>query len=302
MKFFNLILVVFLFLILAKTSSIFCQNIDGLEVRGALVSTQFNSLEELKKVVDIKYITTPTGGTAAFLSHTSNGKTVTSLLGSGVSEKDFVAAKNGGFWERMSLLFKSPYSVMKREELQAVFTLAKRRQKYYGEGDPAFYDISKKILSHVSKEDIGLLNKKDLKSEKGYFNTINHITAQAFMTTIFSENLADLVADAHERKNLIELVDGNFTPEQIADLETGPLDNYVDMINNEWGQELGKTLKKKFQITPQSKWDNKLLADYLNELQNYYSWSFQIGFSPFRPNDDVLVKFLHKMNIVLSGN
>ena len=122
--------------------------------------------------MDIKYITTPTGGTAVFLSHTSNGKTVTSLLESGVSEKDFVAAKSGGFWERMSLLFKSPYSVMKRKELQSVSTLARRKPDWFGEGDPAFYDLSQQIIKNIDEEDLGRLDSIDLTSDKGYFNTI----------------------------------------------------------------------------------------------------------------------------------
>ena len=83
-------------------------------------------------------------------------------------------------------------------------------------------------------------------SEKGYLNTFNHITAQTFMTALFSEAVADFIADAHERGNLAELVTGHFSEEQLLDLQQGPVDNYVDMINNEYGQELGKALKAKY--------------------------------------------------------
>ena len=159
--------------------------------------------------------------------------------------------------------------------------------------------IRDRIISHIDEEDIPLLVEKDLESEKGYFNSVNHILAQSFMTTLFSEDVAELVAEAHERKNLPELVNGNFTPEQIIDLETGPLDNYVDIINNEWGQQLGNDLKGRFHISRNEKWTSKLLTDYLNALQSYFSWSFQIGFKPFRQEDEIVDRFLLKLNSVI---
>ncbi len=303
MKIFNLTVLVSFFAIGLNVSIANGQNeidaIEKLEVRGALVSTRFNSLDELRKVVDIKYITTPTGGTAAFLKHKSNGKEVISLLKEGVSEKDFEAARDGGFLERLKLLFNSPFSVYKKNELKAVSTLARRKPDWFGEGDPAFYDLSQHILKNIEEDDLAHLDSIDLASDKGYFNTINHITAQVFMTALFSERVADLVADAHERKNLPELTHGSFTEKQLTDLKTGPVDNYVDMINNEWGQELGKELQEKHNITSKTKWTEEFLALFLNEIQRYYCWSFQIGFKPFRPNDDVVRKFSFKLKKVL---
>ena len=79
------------------------------------------------------------------------------------------------------------------------------------------------------------------------------------------------------------------------------MDNYVDLINNEWGQELGKQLKEKYNIDRETNWTPELLANYLNDLQSYYSWAFQIGFEPFRPEDDVVRRFSDKINIVMQG-
>jgi hypothetical protein len=41
------------------------------------------------------------------------------------------------------------------------------------------------------------------------------------------------------------------------------------------------------------------LANYLNDLQSYYSWAFQIGFEPFRPEDELVARFSKKINAVM---
>jgi hypothetical protein len=105
----------------------------------------------------------------------------------------------------------------------------------------------------------------------------------------------------HERYNLPELVSGQFTLQQIADLENGPLDNFLDMINNEWGQEWGKYLHMKYGISGTTRWTPVLLADYLNDIQVYLSCSLKIGFSPFTPEDEVVNRFSGKINLLLFG-
>jgi hypothetical protein len=114
--------------------------------------------------------------------------------------------------------------------------------------------------------------------------------------------LADFVGDTHERYYHPELITGKFSEKQVNDLDEGPLDNYVDVINNEWGQEIGVKLKEKYSINRNTRWTPELLASYLNELQRYYSWAFQIGFRPVRPDEEVVIKFSSKMNLVLAGD
>ena len=97
------------------------------------------------------------------------------------------------------------------------------------------------------------------------------------------------------------MITGKFPEEEIKDLEEGPVDNYVDLINNEWGQELGKQLKKKYNINRETYWTPELLANYLNDIQSYYSWAFQIGFKPFRPEDEVIQRFSNKVNGAMEG-
>ena len=168
----------------------------------------------------------------------------------------------------------------------------------FGEGDIAFYDLAEATVDHITDADLVYIPTEDL-SEKGYLNTFNHITAQAFMTTLFSDKIAEYVSAVHERHTMPTLITGVFTEDQLTDLESGPVDNYLDLVNNEWGQLLGKVLQKKYGITKHTVWTPDLLANYLNDTQNYYSRAFGIGFSPFRPTDDMVLRFANKLNRVL---
>ncbi|MEM9918364.1 MAG: hypothetical protein AAF990_09735 [Bacteroidota bacterium] len=268
-----------------------------LPVKGALLSTRFKSLEELKEVVQIEY--DKGGAPSVRLTHRSEGRQVVSVLKTGISEKEIKRAKDGSLWDKVRLGLRAPYIAIKRHDLMRILLLARRRGYLFGEGDAAFYDLSEEILYNISDEDIAHMHSEDL-SEKGYFNAFNHITAQAFMTSIFSEKMADFIAHTHERGTMPELITGAFTNDQLEDLEYGPIDNYVDIINNEWGQELGKQLSEKYQIDRYTHWTAELLANYLNDIQRYYSWAFQIGFQPFTTQDEVVQKFSKKINRIMT--
>lgn len=276
-------------------------------IRGALLATRFKSLEDLQTVVDIQYVHAPFtvrhgqyGGSAVRLSHCSNGKQVVSSLKWGISEEDFARAQDGNLGDRLSVGLNSPYTVKNRQDLQRVSLLARRRSDLFEAGDVAFYDLAEKTVDNIAEWDFAQIEPSDL-TEKGYLNTFNHITAQAFMTSLFSEGIADFMADAHERKTMPELITGRFTEEQLADSINNPVDNYVDMINNEWGQELGKQLKVKYTITRQLYWTPQLMAAYLNDIQTYYTWALQIGFEPFRAEDEVVSRFADKVNRVMDS-
>lgn len=278
------------------------KNARANEIRGALVATRFKSLEELKSVVQIEHFNTekrPDRKPFVRLTHHSEGLKVISVIEAGISEKDINKAKEGGFLKRVTLGLKSPYTAINRHDLMRIFLLGRRIGKKFGEGDVAFYDFAETILDHINDEHFVQISPEDL-SEKGYLNTFNHITAQVFMTSLFSEKLADFAADVHERSNMPEIVVGNFKEEQIYDLETGPVDNFTDVINNEWGQELGKVLKEKYNINRNTIWTPALLTDFLNDIQRYFSWAFQISFRPFRVTDELVIKYAIKINRVMN--
>ena len=267
--------------------------------KGGLMSTRIQSLEELKKVIRVEYFhaknnTAPEGKASVELAHCSDGKEVRSVLTQGISQADFSKGRDGGIWERIDLALRSPYTVSNREDLMRVFFLARRNYQDFGEGDAAFFDLAANMVTRI--DTLGLpLAPGDL-GEKGFLNTFNHMTAQAFLTTLFSERFADFVADAHERLNMVELITGDFTEEQLNSTKNNPVDNYVDIINNEWGQELGKELKAKYGIQRSTEWTPELLSAYLNDMLIYFSWALDLNFRPFRPKDEVVVRFAWKLN------
>lgn len=276
-------------------------------VKGALLGTRFTSFDELKSVIQIEYVNDNAATDSTIhkkakvcIKHCSNGKEVISVLQYGVSQGDIADAKAGGFLDRLSIIFQSPYAVMNRKDLERVYLLARVRPGLFGEGDVAFFNLAQTMVRNINTTDLAFKNAKD-STEKGYLNTFNHITAQAFITTCFSERLADFVGDTHERYHHPELIIGKFSSKEINDLAEGPVDNYVDIINNEWGQEVGKQLRKKLHISRKTNWTPALVADYLNAMQDYYSYAFQVGFKPFQPGDEQVIKFSKKMTVVLNS-
>lgn len=263
-----------------------------------LLATQIDSLESLKEIIEIQY----SGNirSKVQIKHQSNGELVTSILKAGINENDITKARDGGFWDKVKLSLRSPYFVANRNDLLKVYILSRRRHRIFGGGDVAFYDLAETMVKHINKEDLVNIPEINL-SEKGYLNTFNHSNAQAFMTSIFSESFADFIADVHERTNMEELVTGDFSEEQLTNFDNNPVDNYVDIINNEWGQELGKQLSKKYNITRETYWTATLLSNYLNDLQAYYSWVFKIGLDPFRPDDELVIRFSKKINRVMES-
>ena len=103
----------------------------------------------------------------------------------------------------------------------------------------------------------------------------------------------------HERNAMIELTNGRFTEEQLTDPDNNPIDNYVDIVNNEWGQEIGILLRNKYQIDPNTVWSPKLLSDYLNDLSAYYCWSFSIRIQPFDEQDPLMIQYANKLNRIM---
>lgn len=271
----------------------------------ALLLSRFDSFSAFTSVVKLEYFGVPNGTTTVKdregrvrLSYEAGGDFFTKELTSGISQRDLAQAQNGGLWGRIMLALRAPHLVWDVKDLKRVNMLSRRDGTIFRESSAAFYDLALAMVRHISAYDQAMIAPADL-SEKGYLNTFNHITAQAFVTAIFSERLANFIADAHERYNMPELTTGDFTPAQIADVNFGPTDNYVDIINNECGQKLGKQLRKSHHLNRHTTWTPILLAQVLNDVQAYFSWAFQIGFIPFKPEDDVVIKFYQKINLVM---
>ena len=277
-------------------------NIDA--GRGALLLTRFHSFDEFKKVVDIEYFNQDRENSlfrkpGVKLTFHNNEKIINSLLTAGVNEVDFINAAQGGFYLKLGLLLASPYAVWNRKDLNRIYLLSRRRDALFGDGDIAFYDLAARMMFNIEEAD--KKNHPEDISDEGYLNTFLHVTTQAFITSMFSEKLGDFIGDVHERRYIPELISGDFSKKQLEDVYNGATDNYLDLLNNEYGQQVGKELKRKFKISRNTNWTPELLADYLNELENYYGWSFQIGLKPFRPTDELIVRFAIKLNAVMQN-
>lgn len=270
-----------------------------MKMRGALLASRFETLDELKEVVSLNYYPKPgqSGDSMVIVSTVNNGRWITSELTSGISEADLAAASAGGMADKVSVGLSSGFGVKSRNLLQQVVWLSRRRQRVFGEGDPAFYDLAASMVEHISDMDAACLVERD-SSEKGYLNTFNHVIAQAFFTSLYSEEFADFVADVHERRTMPELISGQFTEAQLTDPITNPMDNYVDILNNEFGQEIGLVLKSTYSIDRSTEWTPELLAACLNDLVSYFKRAFFIEIDPYFPEDVVVVRFAHKLNIV----
>lgn len=273
----------------------------------ALLASRFEDLNDLQTVVGIDYVTDEEGTDsvgyntpAVCLNYGGNRFCVVGVLETGITQGDIIKVRDGDVWDALGLMINSPYSIANRVDLNKIYKLARRRDYYFGEGDVAFFDLAEASVNNIATIDLAYLTSRD-SSEKGYVNTFNHVTAQALITTIFSRDIADFIADAHERHHMPELLTGNFTPEQLTDPDNNPIDNYVDIVNNELGQALGLFLREKYGVTNDTYWTPELLANCCNEIQKFYSWSFQMGMKPFRADDPLMIRFAGKVNQVAGG-
>ena len=259
-------------------------------------------MEELKSVMQIKYYkneleqAADTSNDRVSIQYCSNGNLISSELRKGISQLDILKAKNGELEKQIQLLRESPYSISHRREMAEIYVLARRRFDLFLWGDVAFYDLAEYSAKELISDSSNAYIEKRDRGEKGYLNTFNHITAQAFITSIYNEEMADHIADVHELYNMPELVHGVFTEQQLSHPDDNPVDNYVDLVNNEIGQELGKELKEKLGIGRHTVWTNKLLCQYLNELQSFYARAFRIRMQPFKEDQRIIKRFVIKLN------
>lgn len=268
----------------------------------ALMASRINSLEQLSSVIQIEYykageLSAPRmDNDRVVLTYCSNGNKISSVLEKGISQKDILKAKNGEFDKQFELLMQSPFSISHRREMAEIYVLARRRFDLFKWGDVAFFDLAEYSSKYLISDSIPAYLQQRDRGEKGYLNSFNHITAQAFITSIYDEEMADHIADVHELYNMPELVHGVFTDKQLNHPDDNPVDNYVDLINNEIGQELGKKLKEEYGISRETKWTAPLLCKYLNELQSFYSKAFRIRMLPFKEDQIIIARFVIKLN------
>lgn len=284
-----------------------CQVPNGnyLAGKAALLASRIKNLQELKSIVQLDYYrgsvisdSTDLEVDRVQIEQCVGGQKVISVLELGISQKEIAAAEKGDVWDKANVLIQSPYTVQQRSKLKSINLLARRRSDLFGPADVAFYDLAEHTVIKIRNKKQAYLSPRD-NGEKGYINSFNHVTAQALITIIYDEEVADFIADVHERYNMPGLIQGSFSEQQMNDPNNNPIDNYVDMLNNEWGQKLGEQIKAKYKISRKTNWDPEFLASYLNEIQHFYSWAFDLEMEPFRAEEEVIQLFCNKLNRVL---
>ncbi|NOT37112.1 MAG: hypothetical protein HOP11_07020 [Saprospiraceae bacterium] len=271
----------------------------------ALLTSRFKNLEEFKNVVSIQYDrdysrldSSECRNSSVTLSYKSNGEEIKRTMSSDINQDDVQKLPKSDIITLSCFIFTHPNIIRLRKNLEDAYSLSRRKPAFYGPGDKAFYDLAEASYYNIISQPQTFLNSKD-SSEKGYINTFNHITAQAIITSFFSEELADLISDLHERKNMPEITCGKFTSVHLNDTLNNIVDNYIDILNNEIGQKIGLKLREKYNINSTTQCTPILLSNYLNDVQGYYSMVLKIVFRSFRPSDKVINKFSHKINLVL---
>ena len=272
----------------------------------AILASRVSNLQELNNLITISY--NPKFNSLAEASQSyssvqlvyhSNGFKIERLFESGLSQKEVYDLNKESFEGKLLFCIRNPYIIRMRYQLESVYQLSRRKIDRFGSNDEAFYDLALACIENINTRNVAFLISKD-SSEIGYINTFNHITASAIISSFFSEEFADLISDLHERKNMPELTHGIFNFSQVADTLNTPIDNYIDIINNEIGQQIGIKLKYKFNINSNTICSPELLTAYLNELQSYYMWSFGIGMNCFNSSDLRIRKFTKKLNVILT--
>lgn len=271
----------------------------------ALLSSRYKDLNQLQTIIKIKYAKDYTNmdsnslkKSSVTLYYNSNNEIIIRKMDSGVSQNELIQLQKANYFDKATFVIKNLSIIRQRKDLEKVYILARRKIEIFGPGDVAFYDLALSSFLKINTPNLAYINPRD-SSEKGYINTFNHITAQALITYFFSENLADLIGDLHERNNMPEITSGRFRKNQLNDTLNSPEDNYIDIINNEIGQKIGLMLKNKYKINANSKCSAIMLTTLLNNIQSYYMWALEIGLEPFRPSDEIVNKFANKINTIL---
>ena len=121
---------------------------------------------------------------------------------------------------------------------------------------------------------------KELTQHDAIKNMMLHVFGQAVLTTLYGESVADLAGDLHETDQP-SLITGKFGPRQVPQA----IDNYADMVNNEYGQELGKELNHRLDVGGSTWWTREKTTEYLNQVQHYFSQTHGWSFRDFQPDD-----------------
>ena len=282
---------------------------DSKKKRKPLVATDFKTLADLKKELEITYIPssfekrwspsekaydykyTPASVT---VSHSKGGLTTSNTLSEEtVKQEELKKANSGSFWDKSKLAAAHPELVWHKGDLEAIDKLSFVKKNTSG---TAIGKVSDAIFEHISNKPrmvrIGT-GKQKLSSHDATKNMLLHVFGQAIITTLLGRAAADLAGDIHERDQ-DSLISGSISKSE----ERQAIDNYIDMVNNLYGQELGEELGAQLDADDGTDWTAELTAKYLNAVQDYFHEHKGWKFTQFKQEDTLVARFTALLNEV----
>jgi RHS repeat-associated protein len=264
--------------------------------RKPLIANNYKDLAALKKAVDIKY--TPAGTfTSAEVSVTDKAKKskgTNTLSESNVGQAAIVKAARSTDWaEQGAFALSNPTAVYHKNALEGIEKLS-----FVAKNTPgtALGKISDAMYPHIAKSPTGptyVVGGKTVAMSGTTKNMLLHVFGQAVITTIYGRSSADFAGDAHER-DTPGLISGTIAP---AD-ERKAIDDYTDMVNNLYGQDIGERVGKKLGVSSSTVWTPALTAKYVNAVQAEIASEMGWKMTPFSAKDPEIVKFSALLNEV----
>ncbi|MEL6183152.1 MAG: hypothetical protein AAFU79_00915 [Myxococcota bacterium] len=263
-----------------------------------IVTSEFPTLNDLKKELDITY-----RDGEVEVGHSKEGLSETNTLSDDlIGEAELKSAKKAsadwGLRDMVGFAWENPRLAWHRTALQNTEKLSYVAKNNSGS---ALGRISEAMFDNIDDKPRATPYRgpggKKLTQHDAIKNMMLHVFGQAVLTTLYGESAADLAGDLHERDQP-SLITGQIGKGE----EAQALDNYADMVNNEYGQELGKELNRRLGVGGSTRWTPEKTAEYLNQVQHYFSQTHGWSFRDFQPNDPRVEKFTNLLNEVQHGD
>jgi len=228
----------------ASNTPVWAIDLDGLE---AITATEVKNTNDqgFDVMSDDNLDVAEDGSGGVFIRHTFELNTTLIYFSTGgVSTQEIAEASKKSKIYQYWFGIKHPQVVYYKNQIKGSLLLMKNF-----DGPTGFHNQFGKGLTGISKE-----------KALDYKNTFRHIAGQALLTIVYGSDFADFIGDAHERD------DNGY--------EGNRIDAITDLINNPYGQRVGKALSEKYDFTNPDNITAKNVASFLTEVSEYVINSF----------------------------
>ncbi len=262
--------------------------------RRPLIANEFKDIAALRKAVDIKY--TPRRFTSAYVSVTDKAKKskgTNELSEGGVGQADLKKAAAGDLADKIGFGLGNPSVVWHKSELEGIEKLSYVAKNT---SHTALMKISDAMYTHIAKPSAGptyFIGKDKVDMPGATRNMLLHVFGQAVITTVYGRSAADFAGDIHERDQP-SLITGKIG----ATEERQAIDNYSDMINNLYGQDIGERVSKTLGVSSSTVWTPAMTAKYVNAIQAEIATEMSWKMTPFSAKAAEIARFSALLNEV----